>query len=201
MDWSSDFEKTFEEWFSKGPFAFGRRLFADMERFERMFEDMRKAVPRDLVREVRRPDGSIVREMGPMIYGYSMTVGPDGKPVIREFGNVKPSLKPGIFGIPKRELEFQEKREPLVDTAEDEKTVKVVVELPGVEKHDINLHATENSLTVDVDVENRKFHKEIELPAKVDPTSTEASHRNGILTVTLKKTGPTTPKGTAIKVD
>jgi len=31
--------------------------------------------------------------MGPFVYGYSFSMGPDGKPVIREFGNVKPSLK------------------------------------------------------------------------------------------------------------
>jgi len=26
--------------------------------------------------------------MGPFVYGYSMTMGPDGKPIVREFGNV-----------------------------------------------------------------------------------------------------------------
>ena len=27
---------------------------------------------------------------GPYFYGYTMTVGPDGKPVVKEYGNVKP---------------------------------------------------------------------------------------------------------------
>lgn len=32
-------------------------------------------------------------EMGPFVYGYSMTIGPDGKPKVREFGNIRsPSL-------------------------------------------------------------------------------------------------------------
>ena len=28
----------------------------------------------------------------PFYYGYTMTVGPDGKPVVKEYGNVKPGL-------------------------------------------------------------------------------------------------------------
>ena len=31
---------------------------------------------------------------GPVYYGYTMTVGPDGKPVIQEYGNVKPDTLP-----------------------------------------------------------------------------------------------------------
>jgi HSP20 family protein len=34
-----------------------------------------------LIREYTTPGGGKVREVGPMIYGYSMTVGPDGKPI------------------------------------------------------------------------------------------------------------------------
>ena len=63
---------------------------------EREFEGMEKRIPKDLVREYTTPGGGKVREVGPMVYGYSMTVGPDGKPKIREFGNVKP----GGFGRP-----------------------------------------------------------------------------------------------------
>ena len=53
---------------------------------EREFEGMEKRIPKDLVREYTTPGGGKVR--GPMVYGYSMTVGPDGIPKIREFGNV-----------------------------------------------------------------------------------------------------------------
>ena len=27
---------------------------------------------------------------GPLFYGYTLTVGPDGKPSVQEYGNVKP---------------------------------------------------------------------------------------------------------------
>ena len=49
------------------------------------------------------PEGGKVREVGPMRYGYLMTVGPEGKPRIREFGNVKPSR----FGIDGRSLNLK----------------------------------------------------------------------------------------------
>ena len=45
--------------------------------------------PKELVREYQTPEGEKVREVGPIVYGYSMTIGPDGKPHVREFGNVK----------------------------------------------------------------------------------------------------------------
>ena len=31
---------------------------------------------------------------GPIYYGYTLTVGPDGKPVVCEYGNAKPGLLP-----------------------------------------------------------------------------------------------------------
>jgi HSP20 family protein len=48
---------------------------------------MEKRIPKDLVRKYTMPEGGKVREVGPMRYRYSMTVGPEGKPRIREFGS------------------------------------------------------------------------------------------------------------------
>ncbi|MFQ6077039.1 MAG: Hsp20 family protein, partial [Candidatus Bathyarchaeia archaeon] len=60
-------------------------------------------------------------------------------------------------------------------------------ELPGVEKDDIELHATERGLTISVDTESRKYYKELKLPAEVEPSSAKSSYRNGVLEVTLTK--------------
>ncbi len=60
-----------------------------------MFEETiqnAERVPKDLVKEYQTPTGGKVREVGPIIYGYSVTVGPEGKPIVREFGNIKPTL-------------------------------------------------------------------------------------------------------------
>src|SRR5215207_733458 len=62
----------------------------EMERiFSETFKNIENRVPKDLVKEYETPEGGKVREVGPIVYGYSMTIGPDGKPNIREFGNVK----------------------------------------------------------------------------------------------------------------
>src|SRR3954447_11078328 len=66
------------------------RSFDDVHKeMDRMFNDVSSNAPKDLVREYQTSDGAKVREVGPIVYGYSMTIGPDGKPHVREFGNVK----------------------------------------------------------------------------------------------------------------
>jgi HSP20 family protein len=92
------------------------RGFDEMRReIERAFEDVEKRIPKDLVREYTTPEGGKVREVGSMVYGYSMTVGPDGKPRIREFGNVKPS-RVGFGGFSRPEISGE--TEPLVDVTQ-----------------------------------------------------------------------------------
>ena len=165
-------------------------LFDELEQdFESMFKDLE--LPKDLIRERKLPDGGTVREMGPFVYGYSFSMGPDGKPVIREFGNVKPSLKGGPSGGVKPRLDIKEDREPLVDTIINPDTVKVVAELPGVETPDIALECDGHKLTLKVDTDKRRYYKELELPVEVDPDTSKASYKNGVLELLLtrKKTG------------
>jgi HSP20 family protein len=73
------------------------------------------------------PEGGKVREVGPIVYGYSMTVGSDGKPRLREFGNVKPSRRCGFHGISRPEISGE--IGPLVDVTTTDKEVRVVVEM------------------------------------------------------------------------
>ncbi len=157
------------------------------EEFERSFDEMFKGpkLPKELVRERKLPDGATVREMGPFVYGYSFSVGPDGKPVVREFGNVKPSVGGGPFGKPK--LSVRDEREPLVDAIVHDDVVKVVAELPGVEKPDITLHCDGRSLTLKVDNEKRRYYKKLELPVEVDPDTSKASYKNGVLELVLTR--------------
>ena len=108
-----------------------RDIFDEFERFEEMLDEMMRRA----FEQMEKGEG--VRVYGPYVYGFSMSIGPDGKPIIREFGNVQP----GRFGP-----QIREEREPLVDVMEEKDEVVVVAELPGVEKEDINLNATEDEL-------------------------------------------------------
>jgi HSP20 family protein len=184
------------------PFGFPFRGYPNMDEFFREFErfyeeafrDIEKQVPRDLVRERRLPDGRVTREVGPLIYGYSVTIGPDGKPVVREFGNVR---TPGRGKLP---VEVQEKREPLVDVLDEDKTVRVVAEVPGVTKDEIELRISGRTLSIAANAA-RKYFKSVELPAEIDPESAKATYKNGVLDVTLTKLQPSPPKGKPIRID
>jgi HSP20 family protein len=177
------------------------RWFGDIdEMFENMFQDMLKGMPKDVMSERKLPDGSTIRQFGPFVYGYSMSMGPDGKPIIQEFGNVKPSRRPGAFGMEQPALEPKGTREPLVDVINEPVQVRVVAELPGVDKTAIKTHIDDNTLTISVDSATQKYFKEVRLPAGVDPDSTKAAYNNGVLEITLRKTQPR-PKGREIHID
>jgi HSP20 family protein len=198
MPWDEDYPR----WFRRRRYPFFRGLF--FEDFDRMFREMERMIeeefktftsriPKDYVRERKLPDGTTVREWGPFVYGYSVKIGPDGKPEIREFGNVKPSRMGPLV---------KEEREPLVDVIETDGEVHVVAELPGVEKKDIKLHGTEDLLTISVDTSQRKYYKEVQMPAKVDVKRAKTEYKNGVLEVKLPKTKEEKkPKGEPIEID
>jgi len=94
-----------------------------------------------------------------------------------EFGNMP---KKGMKRIPGR-------TELLADVVEYKDFVSVTLEIPGVEKNDIELSVTEDMLTIDVDTPKRKYHKDIVIPWKIIPGSTHATYKNGILDIEVKK--------------
>jgi HSP20 family protein len=56
----------------------------EMEReFQDMFKNIETKAPKDLIREYETSEGGKVREYGPFVYGYSMTIGPERKPLIK----------------------------------------------------------------------------------------------------------------------
>ncbi len=76
----------------------------------------------------------------------------------------------------------------------------MVVELPGVEKSDIKLHGTEDSLEISVDTSQNKYYKEVELPVKVRVKEATSSYKNGVLEVVLPKAEGSKPKGEPINI-
>jgi HSP20 family protein len=183
---------------------FGRRGFFDemfkgfdeMRReMERGFEDMGKDIPKNLIREYTTSEGAKVREVGPVVYGYSMTIGPDGKPKVREFGNVKRS-KFGFGGMSRPEVTSD--MEPLVDVTTTDNEVKVIVEMPGVSKEKIKINANNNTVEVRSEDPQRRYHQTIEIPPETNIETATSFYKNGILEITFKKKEQ--PKGKTINV-
>lgn len=203
MAWDEEFNrwiKRMRSWWRVPLIGF--RDFEDIDHlFDKMFEEMTQRLPKDLIKEKKLPGGGTIKKIGPFVYGYSMTIGPDGKPVVREFGNIKPSLSRTPSGSREPSLQYMKKREPLVDLIEDDSTIRVVVEVPGVEKEDIVLTCTEKTLIISVDTEKRKYFKKINLPVEVDPKVGKANCNNGVLEVTLSKVKRRTSVGERIRLD
>jgi HSP20 family protein len=172
---------------------FGPWSYADVEEMMKEMEkdfmslDIEKDVPKELIRERREQDGTTSKEIGPIVYGYSVTLGPDGKPVVHEFGNVKrgptKQWKEAVTGT----------REPLVDVVEGEKEVRVVAELPGASRQEIVLSVKGNNLVVSAQTGSRKYYKELELPVPVEAKMAKSTFNNGVLEVSLPRKGRSAP--------
>jgi HSP20 family protein len=102
---------------------------------------------------------------------------------------------------------------PLSEVTESENKVIVTVDLPYVNKEDVKLHATEDTLEVEAKtrqgicfdrwgtvqkcVEFNCFRKKIKLPEKVKPNEAKATFKSGILEVQIPKRA----ERTAINID
>jgi len=163
-------------------------MFFDDE-FDRIFKKMSQNFfnASDMFEEFKVRDST-----GPFYYGYTMTVGPDGKPVVKEYGNVKPGLLPTV-----------DTREPIVDTIVDEKDklVKLVAEMPGVEKTDVKIVVQNKAVDISAEHGEKKYHAKVPIQYKVDENSAKASYKNGILELVFKQIEEEKPKGKMVEVE
>jgi HSP20 family protein len=127
-----------------------------------------------------------------------MTIGPDGKPRVKEFGNVRSLGEGGAGGVMTPALTAE--REPLSDIITTDSDVKVTVEMPGISKQDIKINAYDSSVEVStIETAPRKYRRIIELPPEADIETAKSAYTNGILEIAFKKKNK--PKGKEIKID
>lgn len=112
------------------------------------------------------------------VYGLTVRLGLEGEPVIEQFGNIQETETGPVVA---------ETRDPLADVLDEGSGLVVVAELPGVEEKDIHIRVEGDMLEITAATRDRKYFKELLLPAQVDPASLETSYRNGILEVRLTK--------------
>jgi HSP20 family protein len=156
----------------KDPFDF----FGFDDEFERMFrrmERMWESAFRDFNFDNLEPGK-------PFVHGFNIRINSDGKPNIEEFGHKPKKIDNGKTII-------SDEREPLTDIIEGDNDVAITIEIPGVNKEDINLNITKSYLDINVDSPNRKYQKSIDLPCIVKPNTSKATYKNGILDIVIKK--------------
>jgi HSP20 family protein len=195
-DWWSHWTKRRDPFFRSNLWDIDETFREMEEMMAKEFENWSRKAPESLVRERTLSDGTKIKSWGPFVHGYSVTVGPDGKPKVREFGNFKAEQRLG-----KPHLEVKEKREPLADVIPGDDEVRVIVELPGVEKNDIKLSGTEDKLTITVDTPDRKYFKEVKLQTKVKTKEATSKYKNGVLDITLPKKKEDKTEGETIDIE
>ncbi len=164
-------------------------LFPSWDEIDEEFERMRRYM--DSLFEAALKSGAF-EEGKPFVYGFTMRVGPDGRPQIEEFGNTRPMLRTSEGGC---------LREPIVDINEGPETISVTAELPGVEKEDVDLVLQDDVLIIDAKGPQCRYYKEVQLPAPVKEEGVKATCKNGILDVTLPRLKKEVPRGKRIKIE
>jgi HSP20 family protein len=105
---------------------------------------------------------------------------------------------------------------PTLDVTENDTTVTVRAELPGVDPNDLDISVTGERLTIagekkesiekkDQDIYHREsrygsFSRSVTLPTSIDSQDVKAEYAHGVLTVTLKKTPGATVKKIPVTV-
>jgi HSP20 family protein len=78
--------------------------------------------------------------------------------------------------------------DPLVDIITSENEVKIVIEMPLVNKKDLQIDAYNDHVEVySTDVQESKYHHVIEIPSGLDISSGKSTYRNGILEIVFCK--------------
>ena len=169
--------------------------------FSKIFDDLNRefSTAEELLskmfRTIREGDAQPLGSNLPYYYGYQIRVGPDGKPQVREFGNVRPSMR----GL----VEQSEIRKPLVDTNfnEKENTYVITAEMPGVTKEDIKLSVSQQTVTIRADHAGKKYLAEIPIDVELDDASAKATYTNGIVELKIKTKEQPKLKSKEIKVE
>jgi HSP20 family protein len=146
-----------------------RKTLRDIfDELDRSFEEMERGVE-EAVRNTLSSGRKALSK--PFVTGLTMGIGPDGKPSIQFFGN-EPFSGNGY-------------RSPIREQFVDEKanTLRLIIELPGVEKEDIEVGSTGDRVSIKAERDSRKYKSEFNLRREVDPESGKAEYKNGILDI------------------
>ncbi len=138
-------------------------VLAELDRY---FDEFERSV-QDSIRASLAAGGSFFTR--PVVTGVAMGLTPEGRPSVQFFGD---------------KLEGREGyRTPIYEQLLDDKagTLRLIIELPGVEKDAIDISAQEGKVVIQTNQTGRKYKVEIPLKNEIDPESGRAAYSNGIL--------------------
>jgi len=111
------------------------------------------------------------------IYGFTVKVGlGDDRPRVEPFGNIRQDRESGRTVV-------QEVREPVVDVFEEEDHILVVAEMPGITREDVQITVEDDVLTISAERGDKKYRKEVLLPASVAREKMQVTCNNGVVEI------------------
>lgn len=140
-----------------------------LDELDRYFEEFEKEV-QDVVRDSIT---AVHSQTDPYVAGFSFRLGPEGRPSVQFFGD-SPLHHDGF-------------RSPMSEQILDESKglLRLVLDMPGVEKSDIKVEATEDSAVVSAERGSRKYKADFDLKAQVEPDGGRAEYKNGVLEISF----------------
>ncbi|SEW24030.1 Hsp20/alpha crystallin family protein [Natrinema salifodinae] len=73
-----------------------------------------------------------------------------------------------------------------VDIHETDNEIRVVADLPGVEKDNIELECDGKTLTISAESDHRQYDERVSLPTRVNEHTASATYNNGVLEVVFE---------------
>lgn len=139
-----------------------------LDEVDKFFEEFERALEDTIRSSVTTGQKAFSK---PVVAGMAMGLGPEGKPRIQFFGDNL--IGPDGY------------RSPIYEQVIDEKEgkLRLLVELPGVEKDDVQLSALDDKVSLEAVKGERKYRMELSLQNAIDPESGNASYANGILEI------------------
>ena len=138
---------------------------------------------------------------------------PDTWDDFRRFEEIMNRMFEEFSGRPRRKLlpsgergdiTQAEYREPYIDLMESDKEIIATAEMPGLEKQDIKINVTDDRLEISAETKQEEkkeekgyvyrerrtgsYYRSVSLPSPVDPDSSKASYKNGVLEIRMPKT-------------
>jgi len=151
-------------------------IFKGIERLVELSENLKKAGGE--IKEEGEIDLSHLKKGMKGVFGFSVKTATGGKPVVEPFGNIKKTPAGPIV---------DEEREPITDIFDEKEEIKIYAEMPGVNAEDIKLDLKDDILDISALAGDRKYHKELLLPAKAKSETLISSYKNGVLEIKITK--------------
>ncbi|SDR26241.1 Hsp20/alpha crystallin family protein [Natronobacterium texcoconense] len=73
-----------------------------------------------------------------------------------------------------------------VDIHDTDEKIRVIADLPGVEKDNIELECDGKSLTISASSDHRQYDERVDLPRRVNEHTASATYNNGVLEVVFE---------------